>query len=47
VFLPQPDFTSQSYDVIGDQMAIRCRNGRVPSFDINCIIPNSVFKYSK
>ncbi|KFY93613.1 hypothetical protein V498_04319 [Pseudogymnoascus sp. VKM F-4517 (FW-2822)] len=46
VFRLPLDFEVQSHDVIGDQLAIGFRNGRVLSFDINRKSLNLIFKNS-
>ena len=46
IFLLPTDFESQCYDVRGDQVTIGLRNGRVLSFDIDCMSLNSIYKTS-
>jgi WD40 repeat protein len=46
IFLLPTDFESQCCDVRGDQVTIGLRNGRVLSFDIDCISLNSIYKTS-
>lgn len=43
IFLLPTDFESQRYDVRGDQVTIGLRNGRVLSFDIDCMSLNSIY----
>jgi WD40 repeat protein len=46
VFLLPSDFEPRSHDIRGDQVVIGFTNGRVLSFDIDCLSLNSIFKNS-